>query len=153
MKKVYYVITGIVVGVVLSVGTSAYATEISALVGKKIQSEWTVTLDGTQIDNAIIVDGKSYAPVRSISEAVGLEVGFQGKNVILNTKKAGGDVLTKTESLEMSIEATKSDIKFYQSFLEMNPDFSPEKKSAINEKIAALNEQLVSLEKQKSEIK
>lgn len=57
-----------------------------SLIGKKIQSEAVATLDGEQIDTAIIVDGKSYAPVRSVAEATGLTVGFEKGKVKLEKK-------------------------------------------------------------------
>ena len=49
----------------------------------------TITLDGREIGQALLVDGQSYAPVRKLAEALGLEVGFDSKTktVAIKTKK------------------------------------------------------------------
>lgn len=36
----------------------------------------TITLDGREIGQALLIDGQSYAPVRKLAEALGLSVGF-----------------------------------------------------------------------------
>lgn len=78
-------IVGFLAGVLVATAGAAAADNIS-LVGKKIQSEADVTLDGHVIDKAVIVDGKSYAPIRSVADAVGVDVGYEKGVVKLETQ-------------------------------------------------------------------
>ncbi|WP_339297567.1 hypothetical protein MKY92_21675 [Paenibacillus sp. FSL R5-0623] len=59
-------IAGFLAGAVFLLSATAFANDIKSLVGKKIQGEAVVELNGQALDTAIIVDGKSYAPVRAI---------------------------------------------------------------------------------------
>jgi hypothetical protein len=81
MKKY---VAGFVVGALFTVSATAFADEIKTLVGKKIQGETVIELNGQVLDTAIIVDGKSYAPTRSIGEAAGFDVNMKDKKVILS---------------------------------------------------------------------
>lgn len=45
-------------------------------------------LNGQALDTAIIIDGKSYAPVRVIGEAAGYDVSMQDKRIVLNEKSS-----------------------------------------------------------------
>jgi len=87
MKRTGYIFLGAAIGVALTLSASAAADGISNLIGKKVQSEATVTLDGKKIDTAIVIDNKSYAPIRSISEASGKKVSYEGGEVRLETPK------------------------------------------------------------------
>ncbi|WP_051289624.1 hypothetical protein [Paenibacillus massiliensis] len=84
MKKM---VVGFLAGALFMIGATTFADDIQTLVGKKIEGETAVTVDGTSIGSAIIVDGKSYAPVRSIAEASGLAVGYGGAGIALSTNK------------------------------------------------------------------
>jgi len=57
-------------------GTAVYASTTS-LVGRKIQSEVSVNLDGKEIGSGFVVDGTSYVPLRLIAESTGLSVGYK----------------------------------------------------------------------------
>lgn len=98
---------GFIVGILVATAGVAAADSLS-LIGKKIQSEAAVTLDGKQIDTAIIVDGKSYAPVRSVAEATGLKVGYEKGNVNLKTINDNSEALKsagiRLESLEIDLQ-------------------------------------------------
>ncbi|KAG3046004.1 hypothetical protein PC121_g20946 [Phytophthora cactorum] len=83
MKKY---IAGFLAGAVFVLSATAFADDIKSLVGKKIQGEAVVELNGQALDTAIIVDGKSYAPVRVIGEAAGYDVSMQNKKIILGEK-------------------------------------------------------------------
>lgn len=85
MKKY---IAGFLAGAVFVLSASAFADDIQSLVGKKIQGEAVVELNGQALDTAIIVDGKSYAPVRVIGEAAGYDVSMQNKKIILDEKSS-----------------------------------------------------------------
>jgi hypothetical protein len=66
------------------IGTIVANADSVSLIGKKVQSEAVVNLDGVSAGSAIIIDGVSYAPVRVIAEASNLTVGYK-KGVITLT--------------------------------------------------------------------
>ncbi|WP_339197904.1 hypothetical protein MKY95_07665 [Paenibacillus sp. FSL P4-0176] len=83
MKKY---VAGFLAGALFTLAGAAFADDIQSLIGKKIQGEAVVELNGQALDTAIIVDGKSYAPVRVIGEAAGYDVSMQNKKIILDEK-------------------------------------------------------------------
>jgi hypothetical protein len=96
MKKLSVLILGIIIGVALAVTSSVYADDIQSLVGKAIQGEFPVKLDGKTLNKkAVVIDGSSYLPVRVIGDAIGYDVTFDAELGIKLTKKAG---VTVTES-------------------------------------------------------
>lgn len=105
-------------GAVFVLSASAFADDIKSLVGKKIQGEAVVELNGQALDTAIIVDGKSYAPVRVIGEAAGYDVSMQNKKIILDEKSSatvtapgkGQSVEEQVGKLKQRISDTKQRI-------------------------------------------
>ncbi|MDP9676289.1 hypothetical protein J2W97_002284 [Paenibacillus jamilae] len=81
MKKI---VAGFLAGALFTIGATSFADEIQSLVGKKIQGETSVSVNGKSIDKAIVVEGKSYAPVRSISEAAGMKVQYGNEGIVLS---------------------------------------------------------------------
>lgn len=74
MKK--YLI-GAIAGFLLSFSFTVYGEEIASLVGKEIQAEFPVKVDGELLKNkAIVVDGTSYLPIREFGEKLGYKVDF-----------------------------------------------------------------------------
>ncbi|WNS44219.1 hypothetical protein [Paenibacillus sp. MMS20-IR301] len=83
MKKIA---AGLVAGALLLAGTQVLGAS-SSLVGKAIQAEFTVNVYGKKLaDPAIVIDGKSYAPVRAIGEIAGFKVSVDGKTISLDEK-------------------------------------------------------------------
>lgn len=84
MKKLLYIASGMVLGIALALPLgSAFADQIKSVVGTKITGQYTVKVNGKQLaDPAIVADGKSYAPVRSLVGAVGT-----GEIIVDNTEK------------------------------------------------------------------
>ncbi|WP_238650292.1 hypothetical protein [Paenibacillus piscarius] len=83
MKKIA---AGVIAGAILMVGAQALGAS-SSLVGKAIQAEYTVKVYGKKLaDPAIVIDGKSYAPVRAIGELAGFNVSVKGKTISLDDK-------------------------------------------------------------------
>lgn len=88
MKKIA---AGILAGAMLMVSAQAWGAADS-LVGKKIEAEYAVNVYGKKlVDPAIIINGKSYAPVRAIGELAGYTVSFSGKSIDLDQKTSEGD--------------------------------------------------------------
>lgn len=79
-------LVGFIFGIALTLSFNVYAA-VESLVGKQVQGEVPVKLNGAQLDNkAAIIDGSSYLPVRAIGEALGLNVDFQNNEAVLNQK-------------------------------------------------------------------
>jgi hypothetical protein len=98
-----------VAGALLMVSGQALAEELSKI-GKKIEGEAKVILEGQELSNAIIVDGKSYAPVRDIVEAYGSTATYM-KGVIKIEMAAGMTILqVKQRQIKADIEKLNKDI-------------------------------------------
>lgn len=103
MKKY---VAGFLAGALFMLSAAAFANDIPSLVGKKIQGQTVVKLEGQELDTAIIVDGKSYSPTRSIGEAAGFDVSMQDKEIILN-KKTSQTATTPGKGQSVEEQATK----------------------------------------------
>ena len=82
MKKV---VVSFLAGAVFATSATVFADNVKSLVGRKVQAETDVILNGQKIDTAVAIDGKSYAPVRSIAEAAGLNVSYRNGRIELDT--------------------------------------------------------------------
>jgi hypothetical protein len=83
-NMIKYVIGGIC-GLMLGMAGTAYADDIATMIGKTIDGEAPVYLDNSKVDTAVIVDGRSYVPVRSLAEAEGKSVFFNEGGIYLET--------------------------------------------------------------------
>lgn len=98
MRK--YVI-GVIIGAAITISGQALAETVSN-VGKKIQNEYEVYVDGTLLaKEAIVVDGTSYTPNRVLADAVGYDVAFE-KNTVFLTKKEETSVTSEAAAGEES---------------------------------------------------
>lgn len=103
---------GIVVGMLISVGTTALADEISN-VGKKIEVEVPVVLNGEELPvKAVAFEGTSYLPVRAVGESLGLEVDYKDGVIYLG----GGTVQNVAEEVKriLRIEEIEKEIARYE---------------------------------------
>lgn len=108
MKKLGYLAIGIISGVLLTISFSAAAEELQNLVGKTVDSQVSVNIDGKDLEtSAIIVDGSSYAPVRAIGEAAGLNVDFKNNKVILTKKESTDKMQQYQEKIRKREELQK----------------------------------------------
>ncbi|MFF2887857.1 hypothetical protein [Paenibacillus sp. NPDC057967] len=97
--------------ILLLSSTAVIYADSKSLIGRTIKSEAAVTLNGKDIGQALIIDGVSYAPVRVIAEASGLEVGYKKGEVILTTET---DVTIDKQAADIepvSIEAMQKEKK------------------------------------------
>lgn len=104
-------ILGFVLGALLFSGVQVFANNVT-LVGKKVGSEAELYLDGKRMSDVIIVDNKSFAPVREIAESLGRAVEYQkpegGKAVInLNLYPNLNNLKYKASTLESEISVLK----------------------------------------------
>lgn len=85
MKKFFL---GLFVGVLLMVSVSVYADEIESYIGKVIEGQFPVIVDGNEVEKpGIVVDGTTYLPVRAAAELFGYDVSFVDSQVILKKIK------------------------------------------------------------------
>lgn len=101
-------IIGMVVGVALATAGSVYGAEITTLIGKQIEGEIPVKVDGVTIEKkAIFVDGTSYLPVRAIGDALNMEVKYDadlGVELTPKEMKVVEQAVEPTESKTMSAD-------------------------------------------------
>lgn len=87
MKKASYMLIGAVVGAALMTSASVAAEEVFSLVGKKVDAQTVVVVDGKELSVPVaLIEGTSYAPIRAIGEAVGRDVDWKEGKVVLNAK-------------------------------------------------------------------
>lgn len=94
MKKKLSIILSVLV---LTFGSVSYAAG-SSLIGKKVQTITTILFNGKQMNtDAIVIDGVTYAPVRSVAEMSGLTVKYEGGVV-----KMDGNNTAVTDEIKLS---------------------------------------------------
>lgn len=111
MKKT---IIAFVTGFALATAGSVYAENIASMIGKKVQVEYDVIVNGKQLDiKAIAIDGKSYAPIRAFSESVDYDLAFTNNTVILNDPAMEGSepMVTETSNATEMSEEDKETVK------------------------------------------
>jgi outer membrane translocation and assembly module TamA len=105
MKKISILMLGIVIGIGLAITSSVYADDIQSLIGKTIQGEFPVKIDGKTLGKkAVVIDGSSYLPVRIIGDATGYDVTFDAELGVKLTKKAGVNVVSAPGTIETKEE-------------------------------------------------
>ncbi|WP_054955000.1 hypothetical protein [Paenibacillus dakarensis] len=137
MKKF---VSGMIVGLLMFAGVSVFA-DSSSLVGRTVSGIFSVVMNGEQLSEAVIIDGKAYAPVRSIAEATGTDIKVKGKRIIIQDKEVqtvseptpsntptGKDdpwevkKQQEIQGLLYGIEDRKKEIEKYQEFLMLEKD-------------------------------
>lgn len=103
MKKF---ISGVIVGALLMVSTQVFGDSIN-FIGKKVANETVVKVNGEEAGKAIIVDNKSFIPVRDISEKIGAELSFEKGGVIALTTEQTNTTPTSPIAPTTSTEPTE----------------------------------------------
>lgn len=83
MKK--YII-GTIFGFVLATAVGANAQEVNKVIDSVVQGVFPVTVEGNSVGDAIVVNDKTYLPVREFGEAVGYKVTFTEDREVVLTK-------------------------------------------------------------------
>lgn len=100
-------------GVSLATAGTAYGEDIiTTMIGKQVEGEFAVKVDGASLDKkAVVIDDTSYLPVRAIGEALNMDVKFDADLGIELTEKEAETTTTNNVTTEMSAddaEALKS---------------------------------------------
>ena len=83
--KLKSILFGVIIGVALTVSSTALADSVSKI-GKKVTKEYVVDIDGKTLPvSAIAFDGTSYLPIRSLSDELGLGVSVTSSKISLST--------------------------------------------------------------------
>lgn len=85
MKK--YII-GTIFGFILATAASVNAEGVNRLIDQVVQGVFPVTVEGNPIGDAVVIDNKTYLPVREFGEAVGYTVSFTESREVVLTKNA-----------------------------------------------------------------
>ncbi|MCQ4363133.1 hypothetical protein KQR54_18715 [Mycobacterium gordonae] len=150
VKKVSYILLGVIIGILLTASVGAYAAS-TGLIGKKIAAEMPVYVDGDKIpDVAIVVDGKSYLPVRKTADIAGLGLDLKNKSIYLT----GNEVVPVNQNTR-TIEDIDSQIGIYKQLLWSAKDglagaTTPEGIEGSTKQVADLEAKLKELEQEKA---
>lgn len=93
MKKWAYLLSGVIIGVVVTASSSAAVAQVKSLIGQKVTGEYTVNVNGKTLeDKGVVVNGRTNAPVRAISDAIGAQLTIEGKTInIVTTQESASD--------------------------------------------------------------
>ena len=84
MKKI---MIGLIAGMILTLSVSTYAEEIESYIGKVIEGQFPVIVDGKKVDKpGLVIEGTTYLPVRATADLFGYDIAFVDSQVILNKK-------------------------------------------------------------------
>lgn len=130
MKKASYMLVGIVVGAAIMASASVAAEEISSLIGKKVDGQTIVVVDGNELSVPVaLIEGTSYAPIRAIGEAVGRNIEWKDGKVLLNTKQVSESEMDYTNpekypriAVEYRISILQVSIVAYKTKIEQGID-------------------------------
>lgn len=116
MKKftLKHMILAFVVGAAAMVSGQALADTVSQI-GKKVDSEASVFVDGNKVSDAIIIKGKSYVPGRDVAEALGAKVEWKGSQGVMITSDAATNTTGFNFTTEEEIAEHNAKIKEYQN--------------------------------------
>jgi len=155
MKKWTYLLSGIIIGALVATTGSAFAAEITSLIGQKVTGEYIVVVNGKKLaEKGAVVDGRTNVPARSISEALGADVSVSENVINITSKSNSSNVVVNGDnpymgrsktSLEKSkeifevhqlgraIEGKKSVLRQYESFKEMKERFGSDERDGYRE--------------------
>jgi hypothetical protein len=103
MKKF---ILGLVLGLAIAIPVGAHA-EVVSLVNQVVQGLFPVTVDNKPLGDAIVVDNKTYLPVREFGEAAGYKVTFTDDQKVILTKNDTTTSTTHDQQLKYYAEWQK----------------------------------------------
>ncbi|GGF86994.1 hypothetical protein [Paenibacillus aceti] len=125
MKKWSYLLVGILIGAIIATSGSAAAAQIKSLVGQKVSGELNVVINGQKLqDKGAVIGGRTNAPVRAISDAIGGVLTLNGDTIYITTDSGNADQ-SKTESSN--------------KYLDMSKERLDEKKKDLENQIKILN--------------
>lgn len=126
MKKWLYIAAAFFLGVVVASSAGTVSAQVKSLIGQKVTGEYTVVVNGKELqDKGAVIYGKTNVPLRSLTEALGVDIQVSGKTINVTSETVASndkvilvdgkyytkyDLLNKKKSLEdsmTSLEETK----------------------------------------------
>ncbi|MGG1518731.1 hypothetical protein ABE504_25150 [Paenibacillus oryzisoli] len=166
-------IIGAIFGFLVATAVGARAEGVKSLIGEVIDGAFNVKVDGKELaDQAVVIQGTSYLPVRAIGEATGYDVAFDPNAGIELTKKADEvaeqpaeqnpnivraqrieELRAKSEEIKKEITGLYQTVRKYMSLEMTDPqsidqnDYQAAKKAweAKKEELAAVNKEIAEL--------
>lgn len=117
MKKF---MTGLIAGMLIMVSMTTFAEEIESYIGKVIEGQFPVIVDGQKVDKpGLVIEGTTYLPVRATAELFGYDIAFIDSQVILNKKVvATVQEVEKPVEHEPIVETEEMTLPFIESEIE-----------------------------------
>lgn len=116
MKKFFI---GLLCGLILATGATAYADEIKSVIGKSVEAEYPVSINGSTLETpAIIVNETGYLPVRAIANAIGYETIWDDKEgITLNKSIKDKDAFIEQRNKEVRVQELAVKIPAFEKTL------------------------------------
>lgn len=122
---------GIFIGIALTISSSVFAEDVISLIGQRIQGEFPVKINGTELEKpAIVINGTSYLPNRAIADALGMDIKFDA-DLGIELNKRGADEMSQqdteniTETDYKGLKAIVHNGETYFSLMSYNDKFNP----------------------------
>lgn len=89
---------GVLIGLLLSAPVHSIANDVISMIGKKVDGEINVNLDGEYLSKkAITIEGTSYLPLRVAAETLGFDVYYNAEKREVELTTQGDDTVTIEE--------------------------------------------------------
>ncbi|BFH71208.1 hypothetical protein J27TS7_58960 [Paenibacillus dendritiformis] len=149
MKKF---ISGVIVGALIMLSPQVYGAA-SSVIGKKIDGEMIVKIDGKQAGTAAVVEGKSYLPVRDVAKELGLNIKVENKEVVITSTdndkiaeevKKQIDAMKKEEEIEklkQERQSIKNKLEQDNSNIELSITYLQKAKEKYDDIVSRTNDQ------------
>ncbi|AZS17381.1 hypothetical protein [Paenibacillus lutimineralis] len=132
MKKIVY--SAIVGALLLGSLTAVASAATNSLIGKKVQNVIGVTVNGKSVKDAVIIDGTTYAPVRSFSEAAGYSLTIEGGTVkMASSDTQSEDPIAKELQTKYKIDTLQRNISTWKVMIEGHNETVKQSESFIAE--------------------
>lgn len=134
MKKIIYSF----VATLLLISCMAFGVSAAtnSLIGKKVQNVVSVKVNDRQVKDAVVIDGTTYVPVRSFSEASGYSIKFGKGEVLLTTP----ETINRTEEevvneikIKNQLNILRNNVSFWKASLVGEEETATQARKSIKE--------------------
>lgn len=106
MKKWMSITTAFLLGVVVTLSAGDVSAKVKSLIGQKVTGEYTIVVDGKTLrDKGVVIEGRTNAPVRALSDTLGADIQVSGKTIYVTSNQS--EKSTEPESIESNISGNK----------------------------------------------
>lgn len=112
------------------IGTTGAVADSISLIGKKVQAVVSFEVNGKQVKDAVIINGVTYVPARSFSEAAGYSVAIEGGKVKMSS---GDDKISETLNNKWRISVLQQNVATWETEIEGYEEEVKQAETAIEE--------------------